>query len=115
MSRSLLSQVETGKVQRSVSTLWAIVTGLGLSVDDVLPDARPASAAPRSSTARGEPVQPREDAPELTMNNVVPWRGLAVAGSAPDVDGAPVTSETRGGSTGPGKHQPRQAQVEAEG
>src|SRR3546814_546950 len=68
-------------------------TGLGLSVDDVLHDARPASAAPRSSTARGEPVQRREDAPEITMTNGVTWRGLAVSGSAPGVDAVHVTYE----------------------
>src|SRR3546814_12769561 len=68
-------------------------TGLGLSVDDVLHDARPAAAAPRSSTARGEPVQRREDAPEITMTNGVTWRGLAVSGSAPGVDAVNVTYE----------------------
>lgn len=93
ISPSLLSQVETGKVQPSVSTLWAIVTGLGLSVDDVLHDAPPVSATPRSSTVRGEPVQRREDAPEITMTNGVTWRGLAVSGSAPGVDAVHVTYE----------------------
>jgi transcriptional regulator with XRE-family HTH domain len=96
ISPSLLSQVETGKVQPSVSTLWAIVTGLGLSVDDVLHDGPPRSAAPagRAAPGRGErtePVQRREDAPEITMTNGVTWRGLAVTGSAPGVDAVHVT------------------------
>lgn len=89
ISPSLLSQVETGKVQPSVSTLWAIVSGLGLSVDDVLHDA-PARASAQPRANRAAPVQRREEAPEIVMTNGVSWRGLAVSGS-PGVDAVHVT------------------------
>ena len=43
VSASLLSQVETGKTQPSVSTLYALVNHLGISLDALMgtkPDAR---------------------------------------------------------------------------
>ncbi len=43
LSPSLISQIETGKCQPSVSTLYAITTALGVSVQDVLGEA-PAGA-----------------------------------------------------------------------
>lgn len=79
ISPSLLSQVETGKVQPSVSTLYAIVSCLGLSVDDVLGH-HPPTAAPPAVRGRPHPVQPLEDAPEIVMQNGVTWRSLAVTG-----------------------------------
>ena len=77
ISPSLLSQVETAKVQPSVSTLWAIVSCLGISVDDVLGN----SLAPDTPQARTrlDPIQRRAAAPEIVMENGVTWRGLAVA------------------------------------
>ncbi len=89
ISPSLLSQVETGKVQPSVSTLWAIVSGLGLSVDDVLHDT-PLRTAP-GRVGRGDPVQRAEHAPEIRMENGVAWRGLAVSDGAQGVDALHVS------------------------
>jgi DNA-binding XRE family transcriptional regulator/quercetin dioxygenase-like cupin family protein len=40
LSPSLISQIETGKCQPSVSTLYAITTALGVSVQDVFGEAR---------------------------------------------------------------------------
>ncbi|MDN3496249.1 cupin domain-containing protein [Planococcus sp. APC 4015] len=82
ISPSLLSQVETGKVQPSVSTLYAIVNTLGLSVDDVLGTASTPEATRRQLPAH--PVQRWETAPEILMENGVSWRGLAVAGGGVD-------------------------------
>ena len=79
ISPSLLSQVETGKVQPSVSTLYAIVSCLGLSVDDVLGH-HPPVVAPARPRMRPEPVQPFSAAPEIVMQNGVTWRSLAVGG-----------------------------------
>lgn len=79
ISPSLLSQVETGKVQPSVSTLYAIVSCLGLSVDDVLGH-RPPTAAPPKRRVRTDPVLPFAQAPEIVMQNGVTWRSLAVGG-----------------------------------
>ena len=41
VSPSLISQIETGKCQPSVSTLYAITTVLGVSVQDVFGETRP--------------------------------------------------------------------------
>jgi transcriptional regulator with XRE-family HTH domain len=62
LSPSLISQIETGKCQPSVSTLYAITTALGVSVAAVLgeaaglphpghPDRSPAPAAPAGPVA----------------------------------------------------------------
>jgi transcriptional regulator with XRE-family HTH domain len=45
VSASMISQIETGKAQPSVSTLYAITSALGLSVQSVF-EAPPAPAAP---------------------------------------------------------------------
>lgn len=79
ISPSLLSQVETGKVQPSVSTLYAIVSCLGLSLDEVLGNHPPAEAAP-APRMRSHPVQAAAEAPEIVMQNGVTWRSLAVGG-----------------------------------
>lgn len=97
VSPSLLSQVETGKVQPSVSTLYAIVAGLGLTVDAVLHDG-PRAAAPHRP-GRGDPVQRWQDAPEIRMENGVSWRGLAVTDAAGDVDALHVTYQPGAGSS----------------
>ncbi|HEX6955711.1 MAG TPA: helix-turn-helix transcriptional regulator, partial [Agromyces sp.] len=41
VSASLLSQVETGKTQPSVSTLYALVNYLGISLDGLMGTSRP--------------------------------------------------------------------------
>lgn len=45
VSASLISQIETGKSQPSVSTLYAMTTALGISVEDVFAAAPPGAAA----------------------------------------------------------------------
>src|SRR5690349_8023169 len=72
VSASLISQIETGKTQPSVSTLYAIVTALGVSIDELL-DVAPAAAAPLASI-----VQRGSDNPVLEMENGVRWERLAV-------------------------------------
>ncbi len=54
LSPSLISQIETGKCQPSVSTLYAITTALGVSVQDVFGEAM-ASGGP---AAAGQPADP---------------------------------------------------------
>jgi transcriptional regulator with XRE-family HTH domain len=49
VSASLISQIETGKSQPSVSTLYAMTTALGISVEDVF-------AAPAAEAVEGEEV-----------------------------------------------------------
>jgi transcriptional regulator with XRE-family HTH domain len=48
VSASLVSQIETSKVQPSVSTLYAITTALGITVEDLFTP-RPDGAAPPSA------------------------------------------------------------------
>lgn len=64
VSPSLISQIETGKIQPSVRTLYAIVSELGVSLDDVFASADADSGHP-ALTGPGGAARPREraDAP----------------------------------------------------
>ncbi|RSN32664.1 XRE family transcriptional regulator [Amycolatopsis sp. WAC 04169] len=92
ISASLLSQVETGRSQPSVSTLYALVSHLGISLDELLgigaPAARELPVAPTSSGV----VQRAADNPVLEMANGVRWERLAIGGQT-DVDALLVTYE----------------------
>jgi transcriptional regulator with XRE-family HTH domain len=95
VSASLLSQVETGKTQPSVSTLYALVNHLGISLDGLMGTSRVASGPPglgavATASAAPEPsvdrrsdsiVQRREDNPVIEMENGVTWERLAVGDS----------------------------------
>lgn len=84
VSPSLLSQIENGKTNPSVDTLYALVQQLGLSVDAMLgitaadaPDggiAGRADAEPNSDTV----VQTAADTPVIEMEHGVRWERLAV-------------------------------------
>jgi transcriptional regulator with XRE-family HTH domain/quercetin dioxygenase-like cupin family protein len=54
LSPSLISQIETGKCRPSVSTLYAITTALGVSVEDVFEE-QPASADGKAEASQAEP------------------------------------------------------------
>jgi transcriptional regulator with XRE-family HTH domain len=89
VSASLISQVETGKTQPSVSTLYAMVTHLGVSMDELL-GVIPASSAPASpaamlghSGAVLPAVQRAGENPVLEMENGVHWERLAVGEGGP--------------------------------
>jgi len=53
VSPAFVSQVELGKASPSVGTLYALVTALGLSLDDVMPED---GGSPQASNGDGEPV-----------------------------------------------------------
>ncbi|MGN6503633.1 MAG: helix-turn-helix domain-containing protein, partial [Pseudolysinimonas sp.] len=53
VSASLISQVETGKTQPSVSTLYAMVNHLGVSMDELLGVSAPAAGPDRESPLFG--------------------------------------------------------------
>jgi transcriptional regulator with XRE-family HTH domain len=104
VSASLISQVETGKTQPSVSTLYALVNHLGISFDDLMADHHtdgvPVPQAPRPVT---EPtpavvesvddfIQRGADNPVLEMENGVRWERLS-SGSSGSVDPLLVTYE----------------------
>ena len=56
VSASLISQIETGKSQPSVSTLYAMTTALGISVEDVFASVPAGDAAAVDGGAAGEGV-----------------------------------------------------------
>src|ERR1700722_2543965 len=53
VSASMLSQVETGRTRPSVSTIYAIATELGLSIDALLSDREAAVATATAAAAGG--------------------------------------------------------------
>ena len=83
LSPSLISQIETGKCQPSVSTLYAITTALGVSVQDVFGE-----AGADGQAADGEPVAlaPAGDAGTPVVIAGLPGGGPA----APAWSGGPV-------------------------
>jgi transcriptional regulator with XRE-family HTH domain len=113
VSASLISQVETGKTQPSVSTLYALVTHLGISIDELLGLTSPNAAAdapnapdaaspvvPLPSPGR-TPVQRSEDNAVLEMENGVRWERLA-SGDGP-ADAILVTYDPGASSSIEGK------------
>lgn len=82
LSASLISQIETGKTQPSVSTLYAIVSELGISIDDLLGVARAPEPAQVSNTVSA--VQRSHENPVIEMENGVKWERLAVGDGAAD-------------------------------
>ena len=108
VSPSLISQVETGRAKPSVSTLYAIVTELGISLDElVYPDARRPTPAPEPAGRRGAgrirrclpgPVQRASDRKSIRLASGVIWERLTTA-SLPTVDFLYVTYEVGGASS----------------
>jgi transcriptional regulator with XRE-family HTH domain len=87
VSASLISQVETGKTQPSVSTLYAMVNLLGVSMDELLgvaPTVGGPTAPLTGPSGRVLPaVQRGADNPVLEMENGVHWERLAVGEGGP--------------------------------
>ncbi|MGX5682855.1 helix-turn-helix domain-containing protein [Schumannella luteola] len=86
VSASLISQVETGKTQPSVSTLYAMVNHLGVSMDELLGVTPvPGQSTPIfGSTGPVLPaVQRGTENPVLEMENGVHWERLAVGEGGP--------------------------------
>ncbi|MCW2530322.1 MAG: transcriptional regulator [Pseudonocardiales bacterium] len=111
VSASLISQVENGKTQPSVSTLYALVNHLGISFDDLLGDSEPtqtAEAVINDATAdytaapTRTAVQHGSENPVLEMENGVRWERLA-AGHGSPVDPLLVTYEPGASSSVEGK------------
>lgn len=108
VSPSLISQVETGRARPSVSTLYAIASELGISLDELLfIDARPSGveATPAHGTAEGlesrlprSPVQRADSRSRIRLASGVVWERLTTA-SIPNVDFLHVTYEVGGASS----------------
>ena len=113
LSPSLISQIETGKCQPSVSTLYAITTALGVSVQDVFGESRPAGGptasgqAAATSSAPGPaaagPAVPAEPEPEPELGPGPAADGRA-AGRRPGqgaASGPPGAADRLSGPGGP--------------
>ncbi|WP_142140238.1 helix-turn-helix domain-containing protein [Acidovorax sp. SLBN-42] len=110
VSASLVSQVETGKTQPSVATLYALVNHLGISLDDVLGVTPAPRATPHPSPGEPQPfvgpsriaIQRAENNPVLEMENGVRWERLAIGADGP-ADALLVTYERGASSSIEGK------------
>lgn len=105
VSASLLSQVETGKTQPSVSTLYALVTHLGISLDGLMKGQAQSVGGPDSGEYQDGHhgiVQRRSENPEIAMENGVLWERLADGGRL-EADPLMVTYEPGSSSSLEGK------------
>jgi len=107
LSASMISQIESGQSKPSVSTLYAIVTELGVSVDDIFrghenhegslasPDAEPTDAA----AAEHDPVVHPDDRHVIDLDSGVRWERLTTHRHE-DVDFLHVVYDVGGSSAG---------------
>ena len=113
VSPSLISQIETGKSKPSVATLYAIVTELDVSLDDLLGDGSRFPSAKRAADDRpiraSSPAEPAPTEPlglvqaagarkVINLESGVRWERLT-ATSDPDVDFLYVVYEPGGASS----------------
>jgi transcriptional regulator with XRE-family HTH domain len=103
VSASLLSQIENGKSDPSVSSLYALVSELGLSLDALLQPERSEGAVTRLPVEAGtSPVLHEGERRTLDMDSGVRWEQLT-PGHDPHVDGLLVTYEPGGQSSSSGQ------------
>jgi transcriptional regulator with XRE-family HTH domain len=108
ISPSAVSQIETGRARPSVATLWAIVTELGMSLDDLFAGAtepamrrapEPAADATDHPPPQRLPVVTVHTRQTLQLATGVRWERMT-AGDDPDVDFVFVVYDV-GGSSSP--------------
>ena len=105
ISPSAISQIETGRARPSVATLWAIVTELGMSLDDLFahetgaPPAARARPAPPDPPPASLPVVTAAAREALQLATGVRWERMT-ADADPDVDFIWVVYDA-GGSSSP--------------
>jgi transcriptional regulator with XRE-family HTH domain len=113
VSPSLISQIETGRANPSVSTLYAIAAELDVSLDELLfNDRRPAepvtparSEVQASGTmAPAPPVQRAADRHSIRLASGVNWERLTTL-SEPGIEFLHVTYEVGGASSPPDAFQ----------
>jgi transcriptional regulator with XRE-family HTH domain len=71
VSASLLSQVETGKTQPSVSTLYALVNYLGISLDGLPPGRAPPRSGSRTRSSRRRRPEPASATPSSSAARTI--------------------------------------------
>jgi DNA-binding XRE family transcriptional regulator/quercetin dioxygenase-like cupin family protein len=103
LSPSLISQIETGKCQPSVSTLYAITTALGISVQDVFGESRPSGGTAASGPAAAGRAAPGSPGPDPAASGPA-VSGRAAPGSPgpdPAASGLAVSGRAASGPAGP--------------
>ena len=110
ISPSALSQIETGRSRPSVGTLYAIVSELEMSLDELFGSQRTAAAAGRASDALAEHeeagatlVQPHDTRKGIELESGVRWERLTPT-AEPDADFLYVVYEVGGASSREGTH-----------
>jgi len=107
VSASLISQIETGRANPSVSTLYAIAAELDVSLDELLFSDRvsvppsPLAVVPEATAAatpQTDPIQRAEDRHRIRLASGVLWERLTTA-SEPGVEFLLVTYEVGGASS----------------
>ena len=115
VSPSLISQIETGRANPSVSTLYAIAAELDVSLDELLfndrrlPEPSSSVPAPAGATATGTmtaapPVQRAATRHRIRLASGVLWERLTTL-SEPGVEFLHVTYEVGGASSPPDAFQ----------
>ena len=109
ISPSALSQIETGRSRPSVGTLYAIVSELEMSLDELFGAQRTAAAATRASDLAGNEeagatlVQPHDTRKGIELESGVRWERLTPT-AEPDADFLYVVYEVGGASSREGTH-----------
>ena len=83
VSPSLISQVETGKTQPSVATLYAFASLMAVSVDTLLGIGIERSSMDARLDTPGLDLQRRNENPVIEMENGVRWERLAMGRNGP--------------------------------
>jgi transcriptional regulator with XRE-family HTH domain len=112
VSPSLISQIETGRANPSVSTLYAIATELNVSLDELLFGDRLGDRRPANATTATEPaddpvdqkLQRARSRKSIRLASGVVWERLTPQ-SEPDVEFLYVTYEVGGASSPNGSFQ----------
>jgi transcriptional regulator with XRE-family HTH domain len=109
ISPSALSQIETGRSRPSVGTLYAIVSELDMSLDELFGSQRTAAAAaradaPGAAEGGGATLVQRRDARKgIDLESGVRWERLTPT-AEPDADFLYVVYEVGGASSREGTH-----------
>jgi transcriptional regulator with XRE-family HTH domain len=104
VSPSLISQIERGRANPSVSTLYALVSELDVSLDELLFDRRPPDRPGEESRAtapvagRASPLQPAASRSRIRLASGVVWERLTTV-SEPGVEFLHVTYDVGGASS----------------
>jgi transcriptional regulator with XRE-family HTH domain len=76
VSASMLSLLETGRSQSSVTTLYAVVEALGMSMNDLFADGAPAASVTQDDGAERVCLVRRAEAPRIELETGVIWEQL---------------------------------------